>query len=63
MLERQKLQRDIDTLLESIQRDYADLDRLDPTSAEHGAVRRRLEWLNKELADLLARLNSSAPTR
>jgi hypothetical protein len=59
MPDRQKLQRDIDTLLETIQRDYADLDRLDPTSREHAAARRRLEWLNKELADLLARLNSA----
>jgi hypothetical protein len=61
MPDRNELQREIDMLLETIQQDYADLDKLDPMSPEHAAMRRRLEWLSKELTELIARRDRAEP--
>jgi hypothetical protein len=63
MPDRQKLQRDVDALLEAIQRDYSILNDVNLTDSARASIRRRIDWCTKELADLVAKLESTAPSQ
>jgi hypothetical protein len=57
MTEREKLQRDIDTLRESIRLNWLDLSRLPLNFQEAQAIRAEINVCVRDLADLLMRLD------
>jgi len=59
MTDQQKRLRDIDTLMESIRLNYADLGKLAMTAEERKGIRQHIGWCIKELTELLTRLDSA----
>lgn len=56
MTEKEKLLRDIETLRESMRRDWKDLAALHLDPEDRAGIKKHIEWCQQELAELVAKL-------
>jgi hypothetical protein len=58
MTEREKLIRDIDTLIDSLREDWKDLATKNMTPEERADTKQHIQWLVQELEELLRKLDT-----